>query len=67
MRLAGITFGLAMGAAGAFLVALGALNIWYFVLSSGEIPREFHLGVGLAFTLGGAALGWVGWSSVRRT
>jgi hypothetical protein len=63
--MAGITFGLAVGAAAIFLLFLGALNIWYFVRSSGETP-QINLVVGLAFSVAGGVLGWAAWWSARR-
>jgi hypothetical protein len=65
MRMAGVTFGLAVGAVAILLVFLGALNISYFVRSSGETP-QINLGVGLAFSLTGAMLGWAAWWTARR-
>jgi hypothetical protein len=54
VRLAGVTFGLAVGGMAIALLVLGGLNISYFLVA------------GVGFALVGVTLGWAAWWCARR-
>jgi hypothetical protein len=65
MRLAGVTFGLAVGLASALIFFLAGLNVWYFLRQSGETP-QLNLFAGIFFAAVGVALAGAGWFAGRR-